>query len=406
MSLLRLLGKPIEVPQTATGWLREQLPHEETSFLRQARIELLVPIATARDHTEALLALGLKRSEEPYSREDLDLLVAITSSLALLLEKRSGAGAPRSDAFEECPQCGICYDSGVTQCSRESARLVPVILSRLLDGRYYLERRLGRGGMGTVYSATDRELERRVAVKVIREDLVGSTDAAERFRREARVAASFTHPNVVTVHDFGVDEGNRAFLVMELLEGGTLREALWRHKRFPAARTLSILQHICAALEAAHRRQLIHRDLKPENIFLVTGESAETAKVLDFGIAKFIPTATQQLTVDTAPGAVLGTVRYMPPEQWRGGDASPAWDLWALAVVTYEMLTGAYPFEGRSPVDWFGNGLVARFTPMATHLPEAPQHWQTLFASAFAHEPARRPQSVEILLSELQAALS
>ena len=406
MSLLRLLGKPIEVPQTATGWLKEQLPHEETAFLRQARIELLVPIATASDRTEALLALGLKRSEEPYTREDLDLLVAITSSLALLLEKPSGAGAPRSDAFEECPQCGVCYDSGVTQCSRESARLVPVILPRLLDGRYYLERRLGRGGMGTVYSATDQALERRVAVKVIREDLVGSADAAERFRREARVAASFAHPNVVTVHDFGVAEGNRAFLVMELLEGGTLREGLWRHTRFPAARTLLILRHVCAALDAAHHRQLVHRDLKPENIFLVAGESAETAKVLDFGIAKFLPIATQQLTVDTAPGVVLGTLRYMSPEQWRGDDARPAWDLWALAVVTYEMLTGAYPFEGRSPADWFGNGLVARFTPVATHLPEAPQHWQALFARAFAHEPARRPQSVEILLSELHAAFS
>ncbi len=406
MSLVRLLGKPIEVPQTQSGWLKEQLPQEETAFLRQARIELIVPIATAADRTEALLALGVKRSEEPYTREDMDLLVAIASSLALLLEKPSPAGAPRRDAFEECPQCGDCYDSGVTQCSRESARLVPVILPRLLDGRYYLERRLGRGGMGTVYSATDRALERRVAVKVIREDLVGSADAAERFRREARVAASFAHPNVVTVHDFGVAEGNRAFLVMELLEGGTLRERLWGHNRFPAARTLSVLRHVCAALEAAHRRQLLHRDLKPENIFLVAGEAAETAKVLDFGIAKFLPVATQQLTVDTAPGAVLGTLRYMSPEQWRGEDARPAWDLWALAVVTYEMLTGAYPFEGRSPADWFGNGTVAKFTPVATHLPEAPQHWQALFESAFAHEPARRPQSVEILLSELHTALS
>jgi serine/threonine-protein kinase len=177
--------------------------------------------------------------------------------------------------------------------------------------------------MGTVYSATDRALERRVAVKVIREDLVGSADAAERFRREARVAASFAHPNVVTVHDFGVAD-NRAFLVMELLEGGTLREGLGPHTRFPAARTLSILRHVCAALDAAHRRQLVHRDLKPENIFLVAGESAETAKVLDFGIAKFLPIATQQLTVDTAPGAVLGTLRYMSPEQWRGEDARPA----------------------------------------------------------------------------------
>lgn len=406
MSLVRLLGKPIEVPQTATGWLGEQLPQEETTFLRQTRIELLVPIATAPDRTEAVLALGLKRSEEPYTREDLDLLVAIASSLALLLEKPSPAAAPRKDAFEECPQCGACYDSGVTQCSRESSRLVPVILPRLLEGRYYLERRLGRGGMGTVYSATDRALERRVAVKVIREDLVGSADAAERFRREARVAASFAHPNVVTVYDFGVAEGNRAFLVMELLEGGTLREGLFRQRRFPAARTLSILRHVCSALEAAHCRQLIHRDLKPENIFLVGDESAETAKVLDFGIAKFLPSATQQLTADTAPGAVLGTVRYMSPEQWRGEDASPTWDLWALTVVTYEMLTGAYPFDGRSPADWFGNGPVAKFTPVATHMPEAPRHWQALFASAFAQEPARRQQSVQILLSELQTALT
>jgi tRNA A-37 threonylcarbamoyl transferase component Bud32 len=405
MSLVRLLGKPIEVPQTATGWLKEQLPHEETAFLRQTRIELLVPIATATDRTEALMALGLKRSEEPYSREDLDLLVAIASSLALLLEKPSVAGALRSDVFEECPQCGVCYDSGTTQCSRESARLVPVILPRLLDGRYYLERRLGRGGMGTVYAASDRALERRVAVKVIREDLVGSADAAERFRREARVAASFAHPNVVTVHDFGVAEGNRAFLVMELLEGGTLREGLWRHQRFTPPRTLSLLRNVCAALEAAHRRQLVHRDLKPENIFLVAGETAETAKVLDFGIAKFLPVATVQPTVDTAPGAVLGTFRYMSPEQWRGEEARPAWDLWALTVVTYEMLTGAYPFDGRSPAEWFGTGAVARFTPVSVHLPEAHRSWQELFEHAFAHDLARRPQSVETFLSELHRAL-
>ncbi len=406
MSLLRLLGKPIEVPQTATGWLKEQLPHVETAFLRQTRIELLVPIATATDRTEALLALGLKRSEEPYTREDLDLLVAIASSLALLLEKPGGVPAARSDTFGECPQCGICYDSGATQCSRESARLVPVILPRLLDGRYYLERRLGRGGMGTVYAASDRALERRVAVKVIREDLVGSADAAERFRREARVAASFAHPNVVTVHDFGVAEGNRAFLVMELLEGSTLREGLWRHKRFAPARTFSILRDVCAALEAAHRRQLVHRDLKPENIFLVASETAETAKVLDFGIAKFLPVATVQPTADTAPGAVLGTFRYMSPGQWRGEEAHPAWDLWALAVVVYEMLTGAYPFDDRSPAEWFGTGAVAKFTPVSGHLPEAHRSWQEFFEHAFAYDLARRPQSTETFLSELHRALS
>ncbi len=405
MALVRLLGKPVEVPQTASGWLTEQLPHEETEFLRQARIELLVPIATAADHTEALLVLGSKRSEEPYTREDRDLLVAIASSLALLLEKSSGTATQRSDVFEECPQCGSCYDSGATQCAQEGARLVPVVLPRLLEGRYRLEKRLGRGGMGTVYSASDTLLERRVAVKVIREDLVGSAEAAERFRREARAAASFAHPNVVTVHDFGVAAGTRAFLVMELLEGRTLREGLQRQNRFPTARALPIVRDACAALEAAHRRQLVHRDLKPENIFLVVRESGETTKVLDFGIAKFLSTNTQQVTSDTAPGSLVGTPRYMSPEQWSGGSADAGWDLWALAVTAYEMLFGAYPFEGRSPSEWFAVGRAAKFSPVSKHLSEASPGLQEFFERAFAFDLAKRPQSAETFLSELQSAL-
>jgi hypothetical protein len=195
LSLVRLLGKPLEVPQTGTSWLQQQLPHEETEYLRRGRIDLLVPVTTGPERTEVLLVLGAKRSEEPYSREDQDLLVAIAASLAILLERPAAAAAlPRNDVFEECPQCGACYDSGSSQCAEEGARLLPVILPRLLEGRYLLERRLGRGGMGTVYAASDALLERRVAVKVIREDLVGSAEAAERFRREARAAASFAHP--------------------------------------------------------------------------------------------------------------------------------------------------------------------------------------------------------------------
>jgi Protein kinase domain len=166
---------------------------------------LLVPVATNPEHTEVLLVLGAKRSEEPYSSEDRDLLVAIAANLAILLERPvTGAALPRNDIFEECPQCGSCYDSGSSQCTKEGARLLPVILPRLLEERYILQKRLGRGGMGTVYAASDALLERHVAVKVIREDLVGSAEAAERFRSEARAAASFAHPNVVTVYDFGI----------------------------------------------------------------------------------------------------------------------------------------------------------------------------------------------------------
>jgi hypothetical protein len=406
MGLMRLLGKPLEVPQTGSGWLGEQLPSEDTELLRRARIELIVPIAISADHAEALLALGAKRSEEPYAHEDRNLLVAVAASLALLLDKPSPPPAERSDMFEECPQCGTCFDSGATHCSREGKRLVPVVLPRVLAGRYLLQQRVGRGGMGTVYAASDTSLERRVAVKVIRGDLVGSAEAAERFRREARVAASFAHPNVVTIHDFGIAAGTRAFLVMELLEGSTLRERLQRESRFPAAPAMFILRQVCAALDAAHRRQLVHRDLKPENIFLLRGEAGEAAKVLDFGIAKFLPTATFAPTADTAPGAVLGTPRYMSPEQWRGEEAHPAWDLWALAVVGYEMVTGAFPFSGRSPAEWFEAASSARIAPVTAHLADAPAQWQSFFQRAFCARMDLRPQTAEAFLAELEAAFT
>src|SRR2546426_8235315 len=115
MALVRLLGKPLEMPHTDSGWLQQKLPHEETEFLRQARIDLLVPVAASPERTEALLVLSGKRSEEPYSGEDQDLLVAIAASLAILLEKPPAEVAPRRDVFEECPQCGTCYDSGITR---------------------------------------------------------------------------------------------------------------------------------------------------------------------------------------------------------------------------------------------------------------------------------------------------
>ncbi len=408
VGLLRVLGKPIEVSMAETGWLKEQLPHEETQFLRESHIDLLVPVTMVPGRTEALLTLGPKRSEEPYGREDRDLLVAIAKSLALLLEKPTVAAplpARVSEAFEECPQCGACYDAGAERCAQEGAALSVVRLPRLLAGRYRLDRRLGRGGMGAVYEALDTALERRVAVKVIRDDLVGSADAAERFRREARAAASFAHPNVVTVHDFGVAADTRAFLVMELLEGRTLREELKRQMRIEPAQAVAVLRGVCEAVEAAHRRQLIHRDLKPENIFLARAESGEVPKVLDFGIAKFLPAATQA-TADTATGLLMGTMAYLSPEQWLGQPVDAASDLWALAVVTYEMLTGAQPFAGATAAEWRSSVLAGRFAPLIRHVPEAPARWEEFFARTFAIDRASRPSSARAFFSELEQTLS
>jgi serine/threonine-protein kinase len=159
----------------------------------------------------------------------------------------------------------------------------------------------------------------------------------------------------------------------------------------------------CAALSAAHRRQLVHRDLKPENIFLVAIESGEVAKVLDFGVAKFLSNSAEQCTVDTAAGAILGTLRYMSPEQRAGQAAHQAWDLWALAVMTYEMLTGSYPFEDGAH-DWLAAGVVVPFTPVAKHLPAVGMKWQALFECSFARELSHRHDSVEAFLAELQSA--
>jgi tRNA A-37 threonylcarbamoyl transferase component Bud32 len=404
LALLRVLAKPLEVTLTESGWLKQQLPHEETDFLRQARIELVVPVAFDQNRREALLALGAKRSEEPYTREDQDLLEAIAASLALLLEKPAPEVVRVSEAFEECPECGTCYDTRAGHCSQEGANLVRMRLPRLLAGRYHLERRRGQGGMGVVYEATDTALERRVAVKVIHDELVGSAEAAERFRREARAAASFAHPNVVTVYDFGAVADTRAFLVMELLAGTTLREELDRQKRVTASRVIEILRGICAAVDAAHRRQLVHRDLKPANIFLSRGETGEIPKVLDFGVAKFLPAAAQA-TSDTGRAVLVGTLSYMAPEQLRGLPVDPAWDLWALAVVTYEMLAGAHPFAGIKGAD-YSAVLLGRFTPLAAHLPEPPARWQEFFARAFALEPERRPASARVFFSGLEEALA
>lgn len=420
IGIFHTLGKPLPLFLEENSWLSQQLPAEESALLRASRIDLLVPISLIAGGQEALLALGVKRSEEPYSGEDQGLLSAIGAALALLLEKRASPVSQKG--FQECPQCGTCYDNETMYCAVEGAKLTWTSMPRLLDCRYQLEKKLGQGGMGKVYKALDIELARHIAVKLIRDDLVANSEIAERFRREAKSAAAFAHPNVVTVHDFGIEGESRAFLVMELLEGETLRSALRKEGRMAANRTLGILRCVCAALEAAHLRQLVHRDLKPENIFLLSSKSVETAKVLDFGLAKFLPqlASSDQETLDyvapvpagraamrlTTPGFLVGTFSYMSPEQLRGDSAQPGWDLWALSIIAYEMLMGAYPF-GESDISERRRLILGgSFTPVSARLADAPQSWQLFFDSALNIDPVRRPGSVPIWLDQLERCLS
>ncbi len=377
ISAIRAIGEPLDVLLGDSGWLRGRLPDREVEYVRRARIDLVVPIAMAPAQKEALLALGAKRSEEPYTRDDRDMLAVIASNLGLLLERPDAPAPHAKEGLEECPECGVCYDTGAGQCAKDGAALATVHVPRILAGRYRLERRLGSGGMGAVYEAADSALARRVALKVIREDRLGSYGAAQRFQREARAAAGFRHPNVVTVHDYGIEAGTCAFLVMELLEGATLRDVLRGRQRLEAGEVVGVFDGLCGAVEAAHRRQLIHRDLKPENIFLSCspGGDGQTVKVLDFGIAKFLPGSEERAEPaslgETDVGILVGTPGYMSPEQLLGEEPAVSWDLWALAVTAYETLTGVLPFPSASKAEWRRSVLGGYTVRLSQHLAES-----------------------------------
>ena len=405
VALLRLLDKPLQVSLADSNWLMQELPDSETRVLRDARVALLVPIATDAQRMEALLILGPKRSEEPYGAEDLDLLDTLADNLALLLAQEKPPVVTVTETFEECPRCGVCYDTGTGRCPAHDVGLTASGIPRLLSDRYRLTCRLGEGGMAKVYEALDTSLQRTVAAKVIREDLFRSQEAVQRFEREARTVAAFTHPNVVTIHDFGSSDGadgNRVFLIMERLRGATLRSSI-RQGPMPPQQVVEILSGVCAGLGAAHRQQLVHRDLKPENVFLVERDHGGVTKILDFGIAKALPGDTGgHRTADTRAGVVLGTLSYMAPEQLRGEDVGFGWDLWAVAVVTYEMLTSQHPFADRAP----DAGFVSHATAIDAGLSGAHETYRPFFSRTLDLDPGRRPDSPAMFLAELRQALS
>jgi hypothetical protein len=357
----------------------------------RAQVEKLVPIPLgADDPTEAALALGSKRSEEPYSAEDDDLLSAIADNIAWVL-RRAPATKAGVDGFEECPECGRCFGFGTGRCEYDGTALVLTSLPRMLVDRYELGRRVGRGGMGAVYAAFDRSLNRDVAIKMLRDDLI-MPGAGERFQAEARLAAALAHRNVVSVHDIGVTAAGRAFFVMELLNGVTLRDELRRLGRLPPARVLQIARDVGSGVEAAHRRQMIHRDLKPENVVLCRVDGLEIAKVLDFGLAKALEVSGETAVMLTMPGMIAGTPPYMAPEHLSGGEPSSDWDLWAIAVMAFEMITGELP---ASP-----SGRTLNLEGLPT------DGLREFFARALSRNPIDRPATVIEFLDELARELN
>jgi len=215
------------------------------------------------------------------------------------------------------------------------------LLGTTLSGRYRLEAKIGAGGMSTVYRALDETLQRRVAIKLMNREVTSDSDQLERFRREARAVAQFSHPHIVGVIDAGEDE-NRPYIVFECVEGETLKDRIRRQGRLPVAEAVAYAIEIARALGAAHARHIVHRDVKPQNVLI---DEEGSAKVTDFGIARTLD--EEGLTAD---GRVLGTTDYVSPEQALGQPVTGQSDLYSLGIVLYEMLTGEVPFKGDSQV--------------------------------------------------------
>jgi len=255
--------------------------------------------------------------------------------------------------------------------------------SRVFGGRYVLAEVLGSGGMARVWRAHDQVLGREVAIKVLSQQFAAGPGFAARFEREARHAASVSHPRLVTVFDSGIDRGT-PFLVMELVTGRTLRQVLDETGPLPTGQAVAVAAGVCEGLEAAHAAGLVHRDIKPANIMLAGGG----VKILDFGIARADGT-----TAGTATGTVLGTAAYLSPEQAGGHPAGPASDLYSLGCVLFEMLTGSPPFTAESQLALAYRQVYDDPGPPSARRPGLPASLDQLTVRLLAKDPAARPAS-------------
>jgi serine/threonine protein kinase len=251
-----------------------------------------------------------------------------------------------------CPTCSRTFPETINICPDDQTMLVPSggdeeLTGKVLDNRYNILKRIGRGGMGVVYEAEHKILKRKLAIKVLKKDIVQDQTLVKRFLTEARAIAALDNPHTVMLHDFAVSPDGQLYYTMELLEGISLANLIKEQGTIPLEKAAEYVDQACISLKDAHDRGILHRDIKPDNIFIVRKNGRETLKILDFGIAKLLDdSASAGLTM---PGMVMGTPLYISPEQALGEAVSTATDLYALTVVLYEMLAGRPPFMSDSP---------------------------------------------------------
>ncbi|BCJ85128.1 Stk1 family PASTA domain-containing Ser/Thr kinase [Effusibacillus dendaii] len=270
------------------------------------------------------------------------------------------------------------------------------MIGKKLAKRYEILERIGGGGTAIVYRALDTILNRYVSVKILRSQFVSDEEFVRRFRREAQSAASLSHPNVVNIYDVGVEE-ETYFIVMEYINGKTLKEIIQERAPLPIAEAVDIAKQICSALQHAHDHQIVHRDIKPHNIMI--GKDGHV-KVTDFGIARAITSNTI-----THNGSVLGSVHYFSPEQARGAIIDLKSDIYSLGVVLYEMVTGELPFSGETPISVALKHLQEHFIEPRQLNPKIPQSVENIILKALAKDPDIRYQSAREMYRDLEQSL-
>lgn len=342
-----------------------------------------------------------------------------------------------------CPTCGGVYGDDARFCSRDGVRLVsaattvmpasdtaaamaaagapaptrvisavsatgPVnyanMVGQVLEGRYRIERKVGEGGMSYVYLAHEVTTGERFAIKVLSPGLAKEDNAMARLRREAELGAKLAHPNVCHIERLGEAPGGLVYVVMPFIEGEILSDRNYRVGRTTLADTVKFIGQIAAGLHVAHQLAIVHRDLKPENIMICKDAAGvESAVVMDFGLAKERKPerASQKLT---ATGIILGTPEFMSPEQLRGKPLDARSDIFSLALMTYEMLTGKLPWEGRTPQEMMVARLRQPPTPARTHRPDLPHGVDAVLLQAMAKTPEERHQSAPEFAQALRRA--
>jgi serine/threonine-protein kinase len=308
---------------------------------------------------------------------------------------------------KKCPRCGKEYENANTLCPSDGTvleKVVDPLVGQTLAEKYHIEELINEGGMGAVYRATHVLMDKTVAIKVLHPALAADDKIVARFSREARAASRISHPHALNVTDFGESENGVVFLVMEYLNGQTLKEVIHNEGPMPLPRVIEIMRQISGALEAAHGEGVVHRDLKSDNIMLLEMGGGDWAKVLDFGIAKITEKVGQDPGL-TAPNLIIGTPQYMSPEQCsQAAEIDSRSDIYSLGVILYEMLIGHVPFTGESPTAIMMKHLQEPPPSVLEERKDLPAAVGRVVTRAMAKRPEDRFQTVTELAEDLTSA--